>query len=283
MTLRIVTDSSCDLPADLVRSLDITVVPCIVHFGDELLREGVDIQPSAFYQRLASGGVHPTTSQPSVGDFLEVYRELGRSGDEVLSIHISSKLSGTYRSAIQASQELSAGPRIEVIDSLQASLGLGVAVKAVAELVRAGGSLDQALTFLERELPRIVCYVSVDTLRYLVRGGRASRIQGFLGSLLDIKPIMVVREGETHPVERVRSRKRLLERFSQIVRASANVRSLGFIHSVCLDDAQALAGRSSEAFPDAEVLVSEFSSVMGVHLGPRALGIVVWSTPERPS
>ncbi len=283
MTLRIVTDSSCDLPADLVRSLDITVVPCIVHFGDELLREGVDIQPSAFYQRLASGGVHPTTSQPSVGDFLEVYRELGRSGDEVLSIHISSKLSGTYRSAIQASQELSAGPRIEVIDSLQVSLGLGVAVKAVAELVRAGGSLDQALTFLERELPRIVCYVSVDTLQYLVRGGRASRIQGFLGSLLDIKPIMVVREGETHPVERVRSRKRLLERFSQIVRASANVRSLGFIHSVCLDDAQALAGRSSEAFPDAEVLVSEFSSVMGVHLGPRALGIVVWSTPERPS
>lgn len=283
MTLRIVTDSSCDLPADLVRSLDITVVPCIVHFGDELLRDGVDIQPSTFYRRLESGDVHPTTSQPSVGDFLEVYRELGRSGDEILSVHISSKLSGTYRSAFQARQELSAGPRIEVIDSWQVSLGLGIAVKAVAELVRAGGSLDQALAFLKQELPRIVCYVSVDTLRYLVRGGRASRIQGFLGSLLNIKPIMVVREGETHPLERVRSRKRLLARFGEIVRASSNVRSLGFIHSVCLDDAQALAGRSSEVFPDAEVLVSEFSSVMGVHLGPGALGVAIWSAPERPA
>ena len=119
--------------------------------------------------------------------------------------------------------------------------------------------------------------------RYLVRGGRASRIQGFLGSLLNIKPIMVVREGETHPLERVRSRKRLLARFGEIVRASSNVRSLGFIHSVCRDDAQALAGRSSEVFPDAEVLVSEFSSVMGVHLGPGALGVAIWSAPERPA
>ncbi|MEE9284702.1 MAG: DegV family protein [Dehalococcoidia bacterium] len=283
MALRIVTDSSCDLPAAVIRSLDITIVPCYIHFGDELLRDGVDIQPSKFYQRLGSGGVHPTTSQPSVGDFLQVYQDLTAEGDEVLSVHISSKLSGTYNSAVQARKELPERPRIEVVDSLQVSLGLGIAAKAVAELARADGSMEQARAFLERELPRIVCYVSVDTLGYLVRGGRASRIQGFLGSLLNIKPIIVVRDGETHPVDRVRSRKRLLARFQQIILSCSPVRTLGFLHSACPDEAQLLADRSSADFPDAEVLISEFTPVLGVHLGPRALGISIWSDAESES
>lgn len=277
MALRVVTDSTCDLHPDIARSLNITVVPCNVHFGDALYRDGVDIQPEEFYRKLASGGAPPRTSQPSVGAFLEVYQRLAGEAEEVLSLHISSKLSGTCQAARLAKEEAKAGARIEVVDSLQVSLGLGILAMESARMAQRGASLDDALTFLHREAPNVISYCAVDTLEYLVRGGRASRLQGFFGSLLNIKPIIAVRDGETHPVDRVRTRKRLLERLREIVASQKKVRALGVLHSVCGEEAEALADSCSPYFPREQVLISQFSAVMGAHLGPRALGLALWS------
>ncbi len=276
MALRIVTDSSCDLPASVVQRLGIAVVPCNVHFGSESLRDGVDIQPAQFYARLAGGGVHPTTSQPSVGQFAEVFQRLVGEGHDVLAIVLSSKLSGTYNGALQARQETGAASRIAVVDSLQVSLALGLLVQEAARMAQGGAGLDAVAAMVQRETASVRCYFSVDTLRYLVRGGRASHLQGFFGALLDIKPVLVLRDGEIHPLDRVRSRRRVLERLREIAAAYQEVRALGVVHSASPEDAEALARHCRDLFPNVESLVSEFTPVLGVHVGPGALGLAIW-------
>lgn len=279
MTLRIVTDSTCDLPSALLRDLAVTVVPCNLHFGADVLRDGVDISPPQFYQRLASAKTLLTTSQPSVGVFLETYRLLAGEATEILSLHISQKLSGTHASAVQAVAELASPLRVQVVDSTQVSLGLGFLVREAARMARDGATLDQALAFLRDAIPAVRSYVTVDTLDYLVRGGRASRMQGFFGSMLDIKPIIVVRDGETHPVGRVRSRRRAMQSFQEIAAQAGKLRALGFMHAACPGDAASLADSCSSIFPRADMLICEFTPVMGAHLGPGALGMALW--PER--
>lgn len=276
MALRIVTDSTCDLPHDIVRSLDITVVPCNVHFGEQVYRDGVDLTRAEFYRRLSSGGAHPTTSQPSAGAFLEVYRKMARPGDEVLSVHVSSKLSGTCHSARMAREEARGTPAVEVVDSQQVSLGLGILVMETARMAHEGASLAQAKDFLEREIPKVTCYCTVDTLEYLVRGGRASRLQGFFGTLLNIKPIIAVKDGEVHPVSRVRSRRRAVERFVELAASARALRAVGVVHGAAPDVGGTLAEGCGAHFPRERIVVSEFSAVMGVHLGPGALGLGLW-------
>ena len=274
MTFRIVTDSSCDLPPESLAGMDVTVVPCNVHFGEELLRDGPDISNAQFYERLARDPIHPTTSQPSVGTFLDAY---GQDGD-ILSLHVSSRLSGTVNSATQAKAQLQGnGPRIEVVDSLTVSLGLGILVLEAARMAQAGERLEDAVAFLQREGPRVHAFCSVDTMKYLVRGGRASRLQGFFGTLLDIKPVIEVRDGETHPVDRVRTRKRLTARFVELVREQETIKALGFIHGNCRGDAESMADAAAPYFPRERMIISEFSPVMGVHLGPGALGVALWT------
>ncbi|MSQ25385.1 MAG: DegV family protein [Dehalococcoidia bacterium] len=276
MTLRIVTDSTCDLPPDLLRDLNVTVVPCNLHFGTDVLRDSVDITPPQFYQRLASAKALPTTSQPSVGLFLETYRRLAGEATEVLSLHISQKLSGTHASAVQAVAELASPLRVQVVDSTQVSLGLGFLVREAARMARDGATLGQAHAFLRDAIPAMRSYVTVDTLGYLVRGGRASRMQGFFAGMLDIKPIIVVRDGETHPAGRVRSRRRAMQSFQEIAAQAGKLRALGFMQAACLADAAALADSCSSIFPRADMLIREFTPVMGAHLGPGALGMALW-------
>ncbi len=277
MPLRIVTDSSCDLPPALARSMNITVVPCNIHFGQTAYRDGVDMQAAEFYQRL-SGNIYPKTSQPSIESFLQGYNSLDREADEVLSVHVSSKLSTTVGAANLAKQQIIGGPHIEVADSLQVSLGLGILAMETARLAKEKGKLKDALDFVEREKKNIVSYFSVDTLDYLVKGGRASKAQGFLGSLLSIKPILAIKDdGEVHPVERVRNRKKLVERFVELAASSGPVRGLGVLHSVALEDAQALAEACTAHVSREKIIVSQFSAVLGTHLGPRALGLVLWT------
>ena len=278
MTLRIVTDSTCDLPPETIRELGITVIPCNLHVGADVLLDGVDITPAQFYQRLASTKTLPTTSQASVGVFLDAYRGLASDADEVLSLHISQKLSGTYASAAQAVAEMDAPLYVQAVDSTQVSLGLGFLVREVARMARDGASLGQVLAFLRPAISAVRSYVTVDTLDYLVRGGRASRMQGFFGGMLDIKPIIVVRDGETHPAGRVRSRRRAMQSFQEIAAQAGKLRALGFMHAACPDDAAALADSCSSLFPRSDMLICEFTPVMGAHLGPGALGMALWPT-----
>ena len=276
--MHIVTDSSCDLPADLVRELKVEVVPCNVHFGDEVYRDGVDLSTKAFYQRLADGSIHPTTSQPSVGTFIETYARLAQEGGDILSVHLSSKLSATCHSARLATEEFRDGPRIEVVDSLQVSLGLGILVREVARMAQNGASLDEAGGFLKAEVPNVSSYVTVDTLQYLVRGGRASRIQGIFGGLLDIKPIITVQgDGETHPFDRVRTKKKATARFVEIVAGQKDLKGLGVLHSVSPEEAESLADACSAYIPRDQIILAELCTVLGAHLGPKALGLGLWA------
>ncbi len=281
MALHIVTDSTCDLPKSLLSELGVTVLPCNLHIGDKTLLDGIDITSAEFYQRLMQGNVTPKTSQPSVGAFLDVYNKIGRPGDEILSLHISAKLSGTYNSAFQAAKEVQTKAKIEVVDTLTVSLGLGFLVREVGKLAKQGGTLKQATDFLSREIPNIGCYCSVDTLDYLVRGGRASRLQGFFGSLLDVKPIISVREGEVHPVGRVRTRKRMLARMVELGGEAKGLRALGVMHSACADEAAQLADSLAQYFPRKEIMICEFTPVMGAHLGPKAVGLAMWKGASR--
>ena len=275
MTFKVVSDSTCDLPAALAEELGVLIVPANVQFGTESYRDGVDISRAEFYERLVTDDRHPTTAQPSVGAFLEAYREVSAGADQILSVHVSSKLSGTCSSAAQAAQELSGGPRIEVYDSLNASLGVGLLVRGVTEIARAGGSLDDAVAWLDARRDRVVTRASVATLKYLVRGGRASRLQGFFGGLLDIRPIIQVLDGELRPVDRVRSRKRMIQRFEETVAAQDGPFSLGVMYSADPADAETLAERCAQYTPSERILIVEFGPAVGSHVGPGALGIVI--------
>ena len=190
MAVKIVTDSTCDLPPELAERLGITVVPCYVMMDDVSYKDGVDIQADEFYVRLTSSPRLPTTAQPSMADFLSIYQALSAPGDSILSIHVSSKLSGTVNSAEQAKAELGDSADITIVDSGLASIPLGLNVITAARLASEGKSLDEIAGELARDLSRTNCFFLLDTLELLQKGGRIGKAQAFLGSILNVKPIL---------------------------------------------------------------------------------------------
>ena len=200
MAIRIVTDSTADLPPGAAHELGISVVPLSVIFGDEVYREGVDVTHDLFYDKLIHSRVLPTTSAPSVGDFLSVYEPLLDDSDEIVSIHVSAKLSATHNNACQAARLLAdRGARIEVIDSQLVSMGLGFLTLAAARAARGGAGVEEIRTIVERSIPRVHTIFVLDTLEYLRRGGRIGRARAFLGAVLRVKPLLSLRDGEVHP------------------------------------------------------------------------------------
>lgn len=284
--VHIVTDSTADLPAGLVEAegLDITTVPLNVHFGAESFRDKIDLTNEEFFRRLATSPVLPTTSQPSVGDFEAAYRRLAADGGPICSIHISARLSGTFQAATLAADTLGReGATVQVMDSLSTSLGLGLLVIAAARLARAGAGLAEIVARIERMIPQIHLVFIVDTLEYLQRGGRIGRAQALLGSLLSIKPILRLDEGQVVPLRRERTRARALDALVAIAGDLGQVTTLGVIHSGAPADAQTLAERLARAVhppvaPEA-ILMSEFGPVVGTHTGPGAVGFVAYTGP----
>ena len=283
MAVKVVTDSTCDLPQGLAEQWGIKVIPCNVHFGDEVYKNGVDMGPDEFYRRLVSSLGLPTTTQPSVNDFQQVYSALFAEGHEVVSVHLSAKFSGTLNSATQAKQSLESSEtglgRVEIIDSGMASLPLGLIALAAARMVREGASCDDVVTGVQRSLPRSHCYFLLDTLEYLQKGGRIGRASAFLGSILNIKPILTIRDGEAHPAERTRTRERGLQRLVETVKGLAPFDHLGLIHSTTPEEAEALAERFTDLVPRDQIVMGRFGPVVGTYLGPGALGIGLISSP----
>ena len=281
MAVRLVTDSTCDLPRELQQRWGITVVPCNVHFDDEVYKDGIDIGPDEFYSRLMSSRRLPTTAQPSVHDFLQVYKALGEEGHDVVSIHLSAKFSGTLNSAIQAKEALSSprpngetgARRIEIIDSQMTSMGLGLITLAAAQMVKAEASFEQVVEGVHSSIPQTHCYFLLDTLEYLQKGGRIGKASAFLGSLLSIKPILTIKDGEAHPVERVRTTGRGLQRLEEITRGLAPAKLLSILHSTAPDGAESLKTRLRDLVPGDEIIISRFGPVVGTYLGPGALGV----------
>ena len=206
MVVKIVTDSLSDITGDLAQELGVTVVPLYVRFGEEVYRDRIEMTTDEFYRRLVHDATFPTTTQPPPGDFVGVCNKLAKETDEILVIVVSSKLSGTYQSALQAKSMVEGKCRIEVIDSQTIVMGLGLIVISAAKATQAGANLDELAGLVRKAMPRSHAIMSFDTLKYLAKGGRIGKAQSFLGSLLSVKPILTVRDGEVHPVTRVRSR-----------------------------------------------------------------------------
>ena len=269
----IVTDSTADLPADLVRSRGVTVVPLTVTIGRQSWLDGVEIQPEEFYQRLAAAHSVPTTSQPTPARFADAYRSLLEHHDEVVSIHISARLSGTFAAAEQAVDELGAGDRVHLLDSTLVSMPLGLLVLAAAKMAQDG--LDGRL-IAERieEIRRSTqVYFGVKTLDNLARGGRIGRANALVGSILQVKPVLTIQDGEVTPLERVRTWDRALNRIVDLARAVDTGKG------VCAIVGHAVDGESAQRITTAlepvadTLLVQPLGAVVGAHAGPGTVGV----------
>ena len=277
--VKIVTDSTAYLPAELIARYGIRVVPLKVLFGPEAYAEGVDISNSEFYGKLMEASTLPTTSQPSVGDFLQVYGEADREAVPILSIHISSKLSATFSTALTAKSELPQS-QIEIVDSLSASMGLGMVVLAAARAADEGQPLSQIRASCEKLIRSMNVFFMVDTLEYLHKGGRIGGAAALLGTVLRVKPLLYLKEGQIEVLAKVRTKRRALKRLLELVEEhvpeGTSVHA-AVIHAQAAEEASALAKEIRARFNCAEMHLSELGAVIGTHVGPRAIGLAFYT------
>jgi DegV family protein with EDD domain len=280
-SVAIVTDSTADLPPDLTRSRSIVVVPLTLHFEGKSLLDGVEISPGEFYRALPSATTHPTTSQPSAGRFAETYGELLKEHEAVVSIHISEKLSGTYESARQGA-DLTDPKRVHVIDSQVVSMSLGLVTLAASQLASQGADARSIANQVLSMRDLVQTYFSVATLEFLRRGGRIGRANALLGSVLQVKPVLCIRDGLVTPLERVRTFDRALTRVIELARAVD--RGKGVCAIVGHADAEANAVRvGRELEPIAEtLLIQPLGPVVGAHAGPGVVGVGVYPAELLP-
>ncbi len=206
MTVKIVTDSTSDLPHELIEEYGITVVPAYVQFGGKTYRDGVDISQDEIYHKMVNDNIVVKTSQPPPGDFITVYRKLLEEADKIISLQVTSKLSGIYNSAVQAKEILGAGNRIEVVDSMSASMGLGLTTLSAARMAKAGENMTEIMNEIKSSLARTHLWGIFDTLKYLFLGGRIGKAKALLGGVLHVKPMLTMSNGEIQPTGLARSR-----------------------------------------------------------------------------
>jgi len=275
MTVKVVTDSLSDITSDMAEGLGLTVVPVYVRFGDKVYRDRIEITTDEFYYRLSHDDIWPTTTQPTPADFAEVYNRLANETDEILVVTLSTKLSGTYESALHAKRMVEKECRIEVIDSETVVMGLGLIVIVAARAAQAGASLDELTALVRGAIPRSHAVMSFDTLKYLAKGGRIGKAQGLLGSLLSVKPILTVKDGVVSPLTRVRSRAAGMDYLCNYVAGLAHVEELAVEHATTPDEADMLVERLSLVFPRERIYRSTVSPVIGTYVGPHVLSVSV--------
>ena len=280
MAVKIVTDSTCDIPAELAEEYGITVVPVTVRFGTTSFLDGVELATDELYERLTSGGDLPTTSQPSIGEFLEVYERVGQDADGIVSIHVSAKLSGTYNSAMQASDQAEGDCPIDVVDTEQASMGIGLTVLAAAKAANEGASMDEVGVLVDSAVQRSSCMALLGTLEFLQKGGRIGKAQALVGTLLRIHPMIVLSEGEVLPLARPRTRRKGLQELKKACMQLGTLEALSIIHSTVPDEAENLAAELSGVLPDGvEPIVARFGPALGTYVGPKAIGLASITAP----
>ena len=279
MSVSIVTDSASDIPKDIAACLGVTVVAQNVHFGTRTFKDNVTITPDEFYSMLATGSELPKTSQASPGDFKKVYERIGGDADGILSLHISSKLSGTYNSALQGTSAAATACPVQVMDSGQGSMGLGLVVIAAAEAANRGAGLDEVAALARDAAARSQCFTLLETLEYLRKGGRIGKAQALLGSILKIKPMVILKDGEAHPLGKARTFPKALAMMKRTARGFAPVESLAVMYSTTPEIAAEVADDLSDLLPGrAEPHVTRFGPVLGVYTGPGAIGIALLQT-----
>ncbi len=275
MAVKIVTDTLSDITSDLAEELGITVVPLYVRFGENIYRDRIDITSEEFYRRLVSEANLPSTTQPTPKDFLQVYEALAKETDEILVIVVSSGLSGTYQSATQAKEMMEGRCRIEVVDSLSVAMNMGLIVISTVNAVKNGANLDEAADLARRAIPRSHLIAYFDTLKYLAKGGRIGKASGLLGSLLSVKPILTIRDGEMAPLTRVRSLNAGLDYVYNYAASFSNIELMAVEHATTPDNADQLVERLGEIYPKERIYRSVISPVIGTYSGPNALAVTI--------
>jgi DegV family protein with EDD domain len=273
MSVRVVTDSTSDIPKALADELRITVVPLTLNFSGQSFRDGIDLGADEFYARLQQEKELPTTSQPPPALFRHAYEHLITQGG-VVSVHLSHKFSGTVETARAVAQEL-APDKITVVDSGSASMGLGLCAIAAARAAMNGAGRAECAAAAEATARKLHIAVAFETLEYLRRGGRIGRAQAFVGGLLRLKPILTIKEGEAFPLTRVRSRAKAIEELFSLCTKHEGISDIVVLHTTTPDDAAALVRRARDAVTGATIYEGRFGPVLGVHGGPGMLGMCV--------
>jgi len=273
----IVTDSTSYIPSEGEQKHGITVAPQVLIWDNQTYRDGIDIQPTEFYSRLKTAKVMPSTSQVSPAAMPEIFQGLVDKGMPVLGIFISSKLSGTLQSAIQAKDMMgSAGEKVTLVDSQSTAMGLGFQAIAAARAAEAGASIEETAALASSAHERTGVFFAVDTLEFLHRGGRIGGAQRFIGSALNLKPILAVKDGKVEGIERIRTKskahERVLELVAEQVKGKSNIR-LATLHANSADDAKNLLDRAVAELSPVETLFTEVSPVVGTHAGPGTVGL----------
>jgi len=275
MSVSIVTDSVADLPPQTVRELGITVIPLYVHFGKMAYRDGIDLTPGTFYEYLANARTLPTTSVPSLGEFAERYDELAEDTDDIIVITVTSKLSATYEVASQAITLMRKKCRIRVIDSTLAVMAQGLLVIKAAEAAQAGASLEEIEGLVNDNILRADMRAAFSTLKYLARGGRIGKAQALLGSMLNVNPVIGLKDGEVFPFGRERSRTKAIQHLSDFARGYTSIEKMAVEYAGPPDEAEILIEHLSSFFPREQIYTSRASPVIGTHTGPSLLIVAV--------
>lgn len=269
--VRIVTDSTADLAGDLQRAAGITVVPLNVRFGDQVFKDHVDLSGDEFFARLKTAAQLPKTSQPAVGAFEEVFRRYRDAGEEVVAVLISGKVSGTVGAATTAAKSVD-GEHIDVIDSLTTSMALGFLALEAAKLARSGADRPAVAEHVRSLVPKARVLAAVDTLTYLEKGGRIGRARALLGSLLNVKPLITLQDGEVAPLGRARGRPQAIDRLVELLQRDGKLSNLAVLHGGALADAQRLKERVSGNYPGLEIPIAETGAVISTYTGPGVIG-----------
>ena len=275
--IAVVTDSTTYLPPELAKKHNISVAPQVLIWGDQTYKDGVDMQSGEFFTRLKSTKVMPTTSQVAVISFQEIFQDLVDKGYEVLALLVSSKLSGTVQSALQARDMMGlARDKVNVVDSQSVAMALGFQALAVARAIEAGTSLKEAIALAEKSHEYTGVFFAVDTLEFLHRGGRIGGAQRFIGSALNLKPILAIQDGRVEGIERIRTKSKAQDRILELCVEKVNRRSpvrLATLHANAAEDAKALLIRAEQALNPIESIFTEVSPTVGTHAGPGTVGL----------
>jgi DegV family protein with EDD domain len=275
----VLTDSSAYIPEEALGGLSIPVIPLWVIWGDERFRDGVDIDPSTYYHRLRDAKTFPTTSQPSAGEFEDFFRQAGSGGDAIVGVFLTSKLSGTVANA-QAAQARLTGLTIRIVDSLSTSMGLGFVVLAAARAAAAGKSLDEVVAAAEDMRDRVHLLFAVDTLEYLHRGGRIGGAKWLMGTALNIKPLLHLKDGTIEPLTQVRTKRKAIAQMLEVAQERLGGKRTAEIAVLDVDspeEGEAVAEQVRQRFGVSTVYRTKVSPAIGTHAGPGTVGIAFYA------
>ncbi len=271
----VITDTTVNLPMEIVKQLNINLVHQILIWGDKTYRDLIDIQPEEFYERLTTAKVMPSTSQASIPEFKEVYGRLINAGYDILAMLVSDKLSGTIQSAVQAKEDFP-GTTIEIFDSTSTSLAMGLQVVEVARAAKKGAGMAECINLAEETRKNSGVVFVVDTLEFLHRGGRIGGAARFLGTALNLKPVLELVDGKIEAIERVPTHRKAVNRMIELVGERIGERSpirLGILNAGVPEKGKQLEERCQEVFNPIEIISNQVSPTIGTHAGPGTLGI----------